>query len=130
MAFLNLRKKKDTSVVPTATPASVKKLSISPSVNARGDISRALSRTLIRPHITEKGALLKESRGYAFRVATRSTKREIAAAIRTLYKVIPVKIAVVPIRAKEIKVKGKSGWKGGGKKAYVYLKEGDKIEVM
>jgi len=36
----------------------------------------------------------------------------------------------VPIRSKEIIVKGKKGRTKGGKKAYVYLKKGEKIEVM
>jgi ribosomal protein L23 len=45
-----------------------------------------------------------------------------------IYKVNPVKIAVVTINSKSVisRRNGKKGTKGGGKKAYVYLKKGDK----
>jgi len=68
---------------------------------------------------------------YTFDVAPAATKRDIARAVQSLYKVKPRKIAVVRIRQKEVRNMrtGKSGVKKGGKKAYVYLKQGDTIAV-
>ena len=80
--------------------------------------------------VTEKATALSERGVYAFEVARNATERAIEIAIRSLYKVSPVKVAFVPIRSKEIIVKGKKGRTKGGKKAYVYLKKGEKIEVM
>jgi len=42
----------------------------------------------------------------------------------------PEKVRVAAIPAKKVFVRGKKGVKSGGKKAYVYLKKGDKIELI
>lgn len=89
----------------------------------------ARSSALTRPRITEKATFLSERGVYVFEVSPRATKREVAAAVRELYKVTPAKVAMAPIPRKKILVKGKRGETGGGKKAYVYLKKGEKIEI-
>lgn len=86
---------------------------------------------LLRPHITEKAALLADkSRVYVFEVASSATKKSIGASVRDIYKISPVKVRVVTLQAKKVFVRGKKGVKSGGKKAYVYLKKGDKIELI
>lgn len=86
---------------------------------------------LLRPRITEKAALSADSAGvYVFEVSENSTKTSIAASVKALYKVTPVKIRVAKIVPKAVFVRGKHGTKSGGKKAYVYLKKGDKIELL
>lgn len=89
------------------------------------------SNKIIRPRVTEKATAATE-RGsiYVFEVEPGASKKEIAAAIKNLYKVTPVKINVVKIPRKQVFVRGKKGFKAGGKKAYVYLKKGEKIEVV
>jgi large subunit ribosomal protein L23 len=82
------------------------------------------------PRITEKTSLLIESNVYTFDVAKSANKTEIKKAIFSIYKVHPTKINILPVKTKEIVVRGKKGIKGGGKKAVVYLKEGDKIEFI
>ena len=52
----------------------------------------------------------------------------MANAIKAFYKVTPEKINIVRNPSKTVFVRGKKGVKSGVKKAYVYLKEGDKIE--
>lgn len=87
---------------------------------------------LVHPHITEK-ATDNTARGvYVFRVASDANKKQIAMAIRQMYKVNPVKIRITRIPEKAVRNArtGISGVKSGGKKAYVYLKEGDSISVM
>ena len=83
-----------------------------------------------KPRVTEKASLVAEQNIYTFEVFENANKTEIKKAIFQMYKVKPVKVNIVPITKKEIFVKGKSGTKGGGKKALVYLKAGDKIEFV
>ncbi len=86
---------------------------------------------LLRPRITEKAALgADKSNVYIFEVTLDSTKKSISASVRDVYGVTPEKVRVAAIPAKQVFVRGKRGVKSGGKKAYVYLKKGDKIELM
>ena len=83
------------------------------------------------PRITEKASFMSEtSNVYTFDITKGATKKWVANAVKNLYKVVPVKVNVVTIRAKKVFVRGKMGAKAGGKKAYVYLKKGDKIEIV
>lgn len=86
---------------------------------------------LLRPHITEKAALAADKSGvYVFRVSKDSTKKSISASVKDAYGVVPRKVGVVAIPSRRVFIRGKKGVKSGGKKAYVYLKKGDKIELM
>jgi large subunit ribosomal protein L23 len=71
--------------------------------------------------------MLAERNVYTFDVARDATKNEIEKAIKTLYNVAPKKIRVLPNPYKTTMIRGKVGTKGGGKKALVYLNEGDTI---
>lgn len=82
------------------------------------------------PRVTEKGALNAEHNVYTFDVVKDANKTEIKKAIFALYKVHPVKVNVLPITKKSVAFKGRVNKKGGGKKAFVYLKKGDKIEFV
>ena len=83
-----------------------------------------------RPRVTEKSHDLSEKASvYVFEVQSGANKNMIREAIKELYKVSPMKIAIVPIPKKTRFVRGKVGTSGGGRKAYVYLKEGEKIEI-
>lgn len=86
---------------------------------------------LKHPRITEKATRLSESRVYCFDVALSANKALVMEAIKSLYKVTPRKVTFVNIPAKV--VRGRKGGKGTtsrGKKAYVFLKEGDTIEFV
>ncbi len=86
---------------------------------------------LVRPRVTEKAALQGEKLNvYAFEVTKIATKKSIIASIKEIYKVTPVRVHMVTIPKKRVFVRGKHGVKGGGKKAYIYLKKGDKIEAI
>jgi large subunit ribosomal protein L23 len=80
--------------------------------------------------MTEKAALQADSKNvYCFNIEKTGTKKTVAEAIKLAYKVTPIKINVVTIPSKQVFVRGKKGVKAGGKKAYVFLKKGDKIEA-
>ena len=86
---------------------------------------------LVRPRITEKAAIgADSSHVYVFEVTKNATKKSVAASVRDAYKVTPEKVRIATIPSKQVFIRGKKGVKSGGKKAYVYLKKGDKIEVM
>ncbi|MDP3874926.1 MAG: 50S ribosomal protein L23 [bacterium] len=86
---------------------------------------------LLRPRITEKAALgADKSNVYIFEVSPSATKKSISASVRDAYGVKPEKVRVATIPSKQVFIRGKRGVKSGGKKAYVYLKKGDKIELI
>jgi ribosomal protein L23 len=87
---------------------------------------------IISPRITEKGAYLSEIGAYVFNVAQSSNKKEIAAAVREIYKVTPRKVTVVRVPRKKVATRGTNrvGQTAGGKKAYVFLKKGESIDLM
>lgn len=89
------------------------------------------SSVLLKPRITEKASeRAMNANVYVFDVDPRTTKFQIKKAVQELYKVTPIKIAVVTIPAKQVFVRGKYGQSKGGKKAYIYLKKGDTIEFV
>ncbi|MGH7249853.1 MAG: 50S ribosomal protein L23 [Minisyncoccia bacterium] len=82
------------------------------------------------PRITEKASFKNEENVYTFDVTDSANKTEIKKAIFAIYKVRPVKVNVLSVPKKNITFKGKFGVRGGGRKALVYLKPGDKIEFI
>ncbi|MDP6388049.1 MAG: 50S ribosomal protein L23 [Candidatus Pacebacteria bacterium] len=90
------------------------------------------SSVLMRPRITEKATMQAERGVYVFEVNKNTTKKDIADTIKQYYNVNPVKINIIKIPSKKIssRFRGLYGVKAGGKKAYVYLKKGDKIEIV
>jgi len=82
------------------------------------------------PHITEKATQLSGQNSYTFLVETKATKKEIANAITSLYKVTPVKVNVINMPAKKVTRRGIPGEVRGFKKAVVFLKKGETIELI
>ena len=126
MSLLNLRKKNNETKT-TPKKETVKKSVAVVATTKTAHVPR--SHVLVRPHITEKAAASAEKGIYVFQVAMDANKLEIAAAVALAYKVTPVKVTIAAIPRKLITVKGKVGFRKGGKKAYVYLKKGEKIEI-
>ena len=82
------------------------------------------------PRITEKASFAQEQNVYSFNVSKSANKTEIKKAIFALYKVKPVKVNILAVPSKTVFFRGKQEVRGGGKKALVYLKQGDKIEFI
>ncbi len=88
------------------------------------------SQIIVRPRVTEKSGILNESANiYTFEVAKNATKDTVSRAIKALYKVTAEKVRIINLPAKEVFVKGRKGTQSAVKKALVYLKKGDKIEL-
>ena len=108
------------------TPAKV------PAKTEVKSTSSMFSYVLKQPRITEKATMQAENGVYVFEVAKDATKKEIGSAVKHYYNVNPVKINIVKIPTKQVssRTTRKKGVKAGGKKAYVFLKKGDKIEIV
>ena len=107
---------KKTSVATVGTPSLSRK-----HVNA----------VLLSPRVTEKAAISAEEKGvYAFNVGISVNKKEIAHAVQELFGVTPVAVRVVSIPSKVVTSRRSRlvGHTIRGKKAYVTLKKGEKIE--
>jgi len=83
------------------------------------------------PLITEKGTLVSEKTNQVvFKVAPGATKGAIRDAVEELFKVTVVKVRTINLMGKRRRVRNTRGKRPDWKKAYVTLKEGDRIEIF
>ena len=66
---------------------------------------------------------------YVFKVAEKANKTMIKRAVKETYGVAPRKINIVNIPPKKIFLRRQEGIKPGFKKAVIFLKKGEKIEI-
>lgn len=91
---------------------------------------KPISHIIISPRITEKAGVMTEAKKvYTFEVALDANKKDVAFAIKALYKVEPIKVNIIRLPRKDIMVRGKKGQGPLIKKAIVFLKEGDSITI-
>jgi large subunit ribosomal protein L23 len=94
-------------------------------------IDNSRSEILIEPYITEKATYKTDDGIYTFVVQDSANKPQIKQAVRDVYGVSVEKVRTMNMPKKQVESwAGKTGSKGGGKKAYVHLKEGDSIDLM
>jgi large subunit ribosomal protein L23 len=89
-----------------------------------------VAQVILRPRITEKSSYITEDNAYTFDVKPSANKSEVKKAIQEIYSVTPRKVRIITIPRKIITVRNKPGMKSGGKKAVVYLNDGDRIEFV
>jgi large subunit ribosomal protein L23 len=83
---------------------------------------------IIRPVITEKSTWLKEvNREICFEVAPYANKIEIREAVEQLFKVKVEEVHILKKKGKKRRVGRNEGYTKDWKKAYVKLKEGEKM---
>ncbi len=125
MALFSQKKKEDKETASTeivTTKVASKSLSM----------GRDLSSIIAGLRITEKSVKQGDQNVYTFNVRRNSTKFQIRDAVIALYKVTPVKVNIVNKKP----ATRLSGSKNrmvkvpGAKKAYVYLKKGDTINLV
>lgn len=90
------------------------------------------SSVIKRPRITEKAALLSDNNVYTFEIAQGASKYEVRDAIKAIYKVTPIKVNIVNRKPRHSisRSRGRDVMEHGLRKAYVYLKDGDRIELV
>lgn len=83
------------------------------------------------PLITEKLDKARETqRQYSFVVDRKATKLDVARAVTTQFKVTVENVRTLVMRGKIKRVGTSMGKRSNFKKAFVTLKEGDKIEMF
>jgi len=104
--------------------AEVKKTGL---VSAKKKNTKDAFRVLIKPMVTEKATATGT---YLFAVKYNTNKQEIKKAIHALYGVKPVRVNVINYGAKKVRWGRTAGNQKAWKKAIVYLKPGEKIEIF
>jgi large subunit ribosomal protein L23 len=91
----------------------------------------------LKPRVSEKTYALSEERNtYVFEVPSRISKHEIAKAVTSQYEVGVTSVRMASLPGKNLRSyrrKGRvthRGFKSGIRKAYVTLKEGDKLPIF
>lgn len=82
------------------------------------------------PRVTEKSAFISSDNAYTFDVAADANKIQIKQAIKEAYKVTPVKVNIINRKAHKETRRGRTVHVSGTKKAIVFLKKGDSIELV
>lgn len=135
MAIFSSKTEEKKNTAPSVKKAATKAVAKTDKKQAPERIGNAegtYELVIHRPRITEKAALVTEGNVYVFDVAMRATKKEIAIAINEHYKVTPIKIHTVRLAPRKIvsRTRNRRGQTAGLKKAYVYLKKGERIDIM
>ncbi|MCA9357285.1 50S ribosomal protein L23 [Candidatus Nomurabacteria bacterium] len=125
MALFSLKKE-----TPKENAADAPKVKVNVSKALVTD--RNISAVIERPRITEKSVKLSEQNVYTFTVKRNATKFSVRDAVIALYNVTPVKVNIVNKKPAKRLVGSRNRVKHapGVKKAYVYLKKGDTINLV
>jgi len=135
MGILNFKKenKEEKPKAPAKTKAVAIKAKaevVAKSKSVIGGKAPVATDVIIRPRITEKASFLGVNNVYAFEITDKATKPAVEKAIASMYKVNPVKVRIVRNPVKQKIARGVRGEIAGVKKAYVFLRKGDKIEII
>jgi len=84
---------------------------------------------LLGPIVSEKTTMASASNQYVFKVRTDSNKREIRAAVESLFGVKVEAVTTSNVKGKKKVYKGKVGQRINWKKAVVKVSEGQMIDV-
>ncbi len=85
---------------------------------------------LVKPLVTEKALILSGKRVYLFQVAPNANKIQVKKAVKEKYGVHPVKVNVLVQKARDFLRRGRKVHQPKVKKAMVFLKEGESIELV
>ena len=115
---------KDTEAAKVAAPKAPAKLALASD--------RDLAGVLKKPRVSEKAYYATEKNVYVFEVRMDATKHDVRDAIKAKYNVNPRKINITKqvARRSASRARGRQVMVPGLKKAYVYLKAGDKIDLV
>lgn len=91
--------------------------------------TRRAYRVLLRPIISEKGAMLATDNTYLFEVAKNASRQDVANAVDSVYAIMPIKVRLVNVSGKSRQQRNVKGRTADWKKAMVTLPEGKKIDL-
>lgn len=95
-------------------------------------VTQDYAAVLKKPRVTEKATWAMGAGVYVFEVPQDVNKGQVAESVRKLYNVTPRKVNMVAMRPRKFvsRMRGRRGQKRGFKKAYVYLKKGERIDLV
>ncbi len=94
-------------------------------------MEKSFDKIIIRPVVSEKSTALKDKNNvYCFEVHRDAGKHDIKNVINKVFEVNVRKVNVVNVKGKKKKKRFKEGRTKSWKKAYVKLKEGEKIDIF
>lgn len=117
----------------TEEPKTEKKVEKQTAVASKAQpTDRDLSSVIVKPRITEKAVGMGEKNVYTFIVRKDATKVDVRDAVKEFFGVTPIKVNIVnkSPRQYQSRIKNRTVTEKGMKKAYVYLKEGDSIDLV
>ena len=119
--------RKESQASESATPAPT--TATKPSQALPTD--RDLASVIVAPRISEKGIGMNDKNVYTFIVRRDATKFDVRNAVQALFNVTPVKVNIVNKAPRQYmsRLRGRRLTEKGMKKAYVYLKDGDSINL-
>lgn len=128
MALFGKKQKDDTD---TQKAEAVSKETVKTPVAPRIHADRDLSSVITKPRITEKAALQIDKNVYTFEVRKNATKYDVRDAVKELYNVTPLRVNIVNKTPRHFmsRSRGRNLMEKGLRKAYVQLKEGDRIDL-
>ena|SRR3989338_6081782 len=121
-----------THAVPRRTKETQPEREQFPPASGTGERTQATAAdaVFIAPHVTEKAVSRAAEHTYTFIVAPGATKPMIKHAVQGLYSVTVRKVRVLHTPAKWRFSRGRYGRRPGSRKAMVYLKKGETIDVV
>ena len=122
-----MAKKEDTKIKKEEKDLEVKKKTSKNEVEKKENSKN--DSLIISPRLTEKASNLSSLNIYTFNVKENATKISLAKEIEKVYKVKPIKITIINNPRVAVLVRGKLGFNSRFKKASVFLKKGDKINL-
>lgn len=129
----NIQKKEDKSLLNKKSKNAQKKDENKKEAKPKKELLKASKkdtknayRILIKPLITEKAT---NTGTFLFAVDKRINKQEVAKAIKVVYGVEPRKVNIMNFGGKNVRWGKAAGATKAWKKAIVYLKKGDNIEL-
>jgi len=121
-------KKKTEKTKKTKSVAAAK----APSTSKALPTDYNLDGIIVHPRITEKAIAQNDNNVYTFVVRRNANKHQVSDAVKALYNVTPVKVNIVNKKPalRHVGSRGRDKHVAGMKKAYVYLKKGDTINLV
>lgn len=103
-----------------------------PATPQKVTAGRGLASVIKKPRVTEKAVFKTDKNIYTFEVRSDATKYDVRDAVKEIFGVTPIKVNMVNKKTRHFtsRMRGRDMTDRQMKKAYVYLKEGDRIDLV
>ncbi len=108
--------------------ADVKKSAVKAAVKGSVIGQARLYDVIVRPIVTEKSSAAAEQNKVTFKISPTATKKDVKAAVESIFKVSVVKVNTINTEGKMKKFRGKDGQRNDVRKAIVTLAAGQSID--